>query len=432
MTVAALSRRLVPPLLTGRPFRRYWTGQTISLFGDEISLIALPLTGVLAVHAGPSQMGYLMAAWLAPSLLFSVAVGSAVDRYGHRRHLMIVADFGRAVLMASIPVAYVTGVLSIVWLYAVAFGVGTLSVLFAIADSTLFVSLVAPRDYVAGNSLLNGSRALASVGGPGASGVLVQLLSAPLTLLADGLSYVASAFYLLRIRPAEPRARRSGDRPASGMRYIAGSPVVRAALASTTTLNFFNYMFTALFVLYVTRSLRVPPGLLGVVLGAGAVGGLIGSLATGRVAARMGIGPAFAFSCVLFPAPMLLVPAAGGPRPVVLGLLFAAEFGSGIGTVILDITIGSVFAAVVPDRLRSRVTGAYRAVNFGVRPLGSLVAGTLGAFAGIRTTLWIATTGSLLSVLWLLPSPLMRMHTLPGAGDDGGETDGGAFTETKA
>lgn len=408
----------MPPLLTGRPFRRYWTGQTISLFGDEISLIALPLTGVLAVHAGPAQMGYLMAAWLAPSLLFSVTIGAAVDRYGHRRHLMIAADLGRGALMASIPVAYVTGVLGIVWLYAVAFGVGTLSVLFAVADSTLFVSLVAPRDYVAGNSLLNGSRALASVAGPGASGVLVQLLSAPLTLLTDGLSYLASAFYLFRIRPDEPQAQRRGDRPTSGMRYIAGSPVIRAALACTATLNFFNYMFAALFVLYVTKSLHVPPGLLGVVLGAGAVGGLIGSMVTGRVAVRMGIGPAFAFSCVLFPAPMLLVPAAGGPRPVVLGLLFAAEFGSGIGTMILDITIGSVFAAVIPDRLRSRVTGAYRAVNFGVRPLGSLVAGALGAFAGTRPTLWIATAGSMLSVLWLLPSPLMRMYTLPGTRDD--------------
>jgi MFS family permease len=422
VSAAGLSRRLVPPLLTGRPFRRYWTGQTISLFGDEISLIALPLTGVLVVHAGPSQMGYLMAAWLAPSLLFSLTAGSAVDRYGHRRHVMIVADLGRAALMVSIPIGYAAGALSIIWLYAVAFGVGTLSVLFAVADSTLFVALVSPRDYVAGNSLLNGSRALASVGGPSLSGVIVQVLSAPLALLADGLSYVASAFYLFRIRPAEPATRR-GDRSPGGIRFIAGSRVVRAALAATTTLNFFNFMFAALFVLYVTKSLHVPPGVFGVVLGAGAVGGLIGSMVTGRLAVRMGIGPAFALSCVLFPAPQLLVPAAGGPRPMVLGLLFAAEFVSGIGVMILDITIGSVFAAVVPDPLRARVTGAYRAVNFGVRPLGSLAAGALGAFIGTRTTLWIATTGSLLCVLWLLPSPLMRMRTLPAGEGDGEEGD---------
>lgn len=418
MTVASLSRRLVPPLLTGRPFRRYWTGQTISLFGDEISLIALPLTGVLVVHAGPAQMGYLMAAWLVPSLLFSVAAGAAVDRYGHRRHAMIVADVARALLMASVPIGYAVGALSILWLYAVAFGVGTFSVMFAVADSTLFVSLVSPRDYVAGNSLLNGSRALASVAGPSASGILVQILSAPLALLTDGLSYLASAFCLFRIRPAEPGVQPRGGRFTDGFRYIAGSPVVRAALASTTTLNFFNFMFAALFVLYATRCLHVPPGMLGVVLGAGAIGGLIGSMVTGRLAARIGIGPAYAFSSVLFPAPLLLVPATGGGRPVVLGLLFLAEFLSGIGVMILDITIGSIFAAVVPDRLRARVTGAYRAVNFGVRPLGSLAAGGLGTLVGTRTTLWIATAGSLLGVLWLLPSPLMRMRTLPGTEDD--------------
>lgn len=407
----------MPPLLAGRPFRRYWTGQTISLFGDEISLIALPLTGVLVMHAGPAQMGYLMAAWLAPSLLFSLPAGSAIDRFGHRRHAMIVADLGRAALMASVPIAYAAGALSIGWLYGVAFGVGTLSVVFSVADSTLFVSLVPPRDYVAGNSLLSGSRALASVGGPSISGLIVQILSAPLALLADGLSYVASAYYLLRIRPAEPVVRRRGGRSPGGMRFIAGSPVMRAALLSTATLNFFNYVFAALFVLYVTESLHVPPGVLGVVLGAGAVGGLIGSMVTGRVAAWMGIGPAFTFACVLFPAPLLLVPAAGGPRPVVLGLLFAAEFVSGIGVMILDITIGSVFAAVIPDPLRARVTGAYRAVNFGIRPLGSLAAAALGSLAGTRTTLWIATAGSLLCVLWLLPSPLMRMRTLPDPAD---------------
>jgi MFS family permease len=410
-----LRRRLVPPLLTGRPFRRYWTGQTISLFGDEISLIALPLTGVLVVHAGPAQMGYLMAAWLAPSLVFSLPAGSMIDRYGHRRQIMIVSDLVRAALMASIPIVYAAGALTISQLYAVAFGVGTFSVLFAVSDSTLFVSLVPPRDYVAGNSLLNGSRALASVGGPSLSGVLVQLLSAPLALLADGLSYVASACYLLRIRPAEPAAQAPARRSvAAGIRFIAGSAVIRAALGATATLNFFNFVFAALFVLYATTTLHLAPGLLGVILGSGAIGSLLGSMITGRLAARMGIGRAFTFGCLLFPAPLLLVPAAGGVRPVVLALLFLAIFVSGIGVMILDITVGSIFAAVIPDPLRARVTGAYRALNYGVRPLGSLTAGALGTAIGTRPTLWISTAGALLGVFWLLPSPLMRMHTLPG------------------
>jgi MFS family permease len=409
---------LVPRLLTGAPFRRYWTGQTISLFGDEVSLIALPLTGVLVVHANPAQMGFLTSAWLAPSLLFSLPAGALVDRYGHRRHLMIAADAGRAALMASIPVAYATGVLTITQLYAVAFGVGTLSVLFAVSDATLFVSLVPVGDYVAGNSLLHGSYALAAVGGPSLGGVVVQALSAPAALLADAASYVASACCLLRIRPAEPAtAPPARSASAAGIRFIAGSRIVRAALGATATVNFFNFMFAALFVFYATTALRVPPGLLGGVLGAGAVGGLLGSVLAGRVIARIGIGQTFAFGCVLFPAPLLLVPAAAGGRDTVLTLLFLAEFGSGVGVMMLDISIASIFAAVIPDALRSRVSGAYRAVNHGVRPLGSLSAGALGTAVGPRTTLWIATAGALLGVAWLLPNPLLRMRTLPAAED---------------
>jgi MFS family permease len=407
-------RTFVPPLLTDRPFRRYWTAQTISLFGDEVSLIALPLTGVLALHANPAQMGYLMAAWLAPSLLFSLPAGVLIDRHGHRRLAMIGADLGRAALMASIPIVFLAGALSIVQLYAVAFAVGTLSVVFAVSDGTLFVALVPPDQYIAGNSLLHGSRALASVSGPSIGGALVQVLSAPAALLADAVSYLASAFCLFRIRPVEPATQPRGEGAgAGGVRFIAGSAVMRAALGATATINFFTYMFAALFVLYATTALHVPPGLLGAVLGAGAIGGLLGSMITGRVAARIGVGPAFTVSCLLFPAPLMLVPAAGGSRAVVLALLFLAEFGSGVGVMILDITVGSIFAAVIPDTLRARVSGAYRAVNYGVRPLGSLTAGALGTAIGPRPTLWIATAGALAGVIWLLPSPLLRMRTLP-------------------
>jgi MFS family permease len=409
----------VPPLLAGRSFRRYWTGQTISLLGDQVSMIALPLTGVLVLRADSAQMGYLMASWLAPNLLFSLPMGGIVDRSTHRRHAMICADLGRALLMASIPITFAAGVLTIAQLYAVAFAVGSLSVLFAVSDSTVFVSLLTARQYLAGNSLLNGSRALAAVSGPGLSGALVQLLSAPAALLSDAASYLASAFFLSRIRPAEP----PGQPPArglmaAGVRFIAHHAVMRAALGATATLNFFNYMFVALFVLYITSELGVAPGPLGAVLSAGAVGGILGSLFTGRLVTRIGIGWAFAAGCVLFPAPLLLVPATGGDRQVVLTSLFLAEFGSGVGTVIIDITAGAIFAAIVPNAVRARVAGAYRSVNFGVRPLGSLTAGALGGVIGLRATLWIAIAGALASTVWLLPSPMLRMRTLPEDGDD--------------
>ena len=172
-------------------------------------------------------------------------------------------------------------------------------------------------------------------------------------------------------------------------------------------------MFWALFVLFATETLHVRPATLGLVLGAGAVGSVLGSVVTGRISGRIGIGPTFVLGSLLFPAPLVLVPLARGPDWVVLGLLFVAEFGSGLGVMVLDISVGSIFQALVPDRLRARFSGAYMVVNYGVRPIGAFAAGVLGSAIGIRPTLWIASVGAVAGVLFLLPSPLRRMHDLP-------------------
>jgi MFS family permease len=416
---AALStprrRRLtVPAVLREHAFRRFWIGETVSLFGDQITLIALPFVAVLALGANAAQMGYLVAAELAPNLFFSLHAGAWVDRRGRRREVMMVTALGRGALLATIPVAYAFDVLTFGQLYAVAFAIGTLSVFFYVSYSTLFVSLV-PRDrYLEANSLLNGSRAMSFVGGPSVGGFLVQVLSAPGALVADAVSFLVSAFCLKSIHPVEPpteHAERGHLR--AGLRYLYRSRIMRASLLATATINLFNFIFWALFVLYANRSLGVRPGVLGLVLGAASIGGVIGSVVTGRVARALGVGPAFVLGCVLFPAPLVLVPLAGGAQWTILVLLFLSEFFSGLGVMILDITAGSITASLVPDRLRARVSGAYRVVNYGVRPLGALIGGALGTWIGLRTTLWIASLGAIAGVLWLLPSPLMRLRDLP-------------------
>jgi predicted MFS family arabinose efflux permease len=300
----------------------------------------------------------------------------------------------------------------------VAFLMGTLSVLFNVSYSSLFVALLPRERFVDGASLMHGSRAMSYVAGPSVGGILVQLLSAPTTLVVDAVSYVVSALFLRTVDVEEPAAEAPGKgHVVAGVRWVFGNPIVRAALGATATINFFNFVFFALFILYATKSLGVEPGTLGLVLGAGAVGGILGSIVTGRLARRIGIGRSFALGCILFPAPLLLVPLAEGPRWVVLGCLFLAEFGSGLGVMILDISAGAISAAVIPDRLRSRVSGAYTVVNYGVRPVGALVGGALGTWIGIRETLWIATAGALLGVLWLLPSPVLRLQDLPENGE---------------
>jgi MFS family permease len=404
-------RGWLPPLLADRPFRRYWSAQTVSMFGDQISSIALPLTAVLVLHAGAAEMGYLAALQWLPSLLLGLHAGAFVDRRGHRRLTMMTADLGRAGLLASVPVCYALNVLTLGQLYGVAFCVGALSVLFTVSDSALFVSLVPEQAYVSGQSLVYSSRAFSFVGGPSLGGVLVQLLSAPFAVAADALSFLGSAFFLSRIRPDEPPPD-AGGRGAlgAGARWIRHSAIVRASLISVATVNFFNFMFLALVLLYATRDLHIRAGLLGLVLGAGAIGGVLGSVQTRRLSGRLGIGRAYVLGCFIFTAPLLLIPLAGGPRPVVLALLFAAEFLSGFGVMLLDISIGAIFATVIPDQLRSRVTGAFQAVNYGMRPVGALAGGALGTLAGVRPTLWIAAAGGIAGTLLLLPSPLPRFR----------------------
>lgn len=397
----------VPELLRETQFRRYWSGQTISMFGDQISGIAIPLAAVLVLHASTADMGYLTALVWLPSLLFGLHAGAWVDRRGQRRATMMAADLGRFALLGTLPLCYALHVLTLAQLFVVAFVQGVLAVFFNVSDSALFVAVVPEDKYVEGNSLLYASRALSFVGGPSIGGLLVQVLSAPFAIVADALSFLGSAFFLNRIRPTEPPADRSGKGSVTaGARFIVGSPIVRSSLAAVAVINFFNLMFAALYLLYAVRALHISAGLIGLVLGAAAIGGVIGAAVTSRLAGRLGVGWAYTAGCALFTAPLILVPVAGGPKLLVLVTLFAAEFASGFGVMVLDISIGSIFAAVIPDEVRSRVSGAFQAVNYGTRPVGALLGGALGTLIGLRPALWVATVGGVIGFLVLLPSPI--------------------------
>ncbi|MFK0226778.1 MFS transporter [Streptomyces sp. NPDC090303] len=404
----------VPALLRERTFRRYWTGQTISLAGDQISLIAIPLAAVLALGADAAAMGLLKTAELLPALLLNLPLGAWADRQANRRRAMIAADIGRAALVLTLPVAYAMDALTLGQLYAVAFGIGALTVLFDVCNTTLFVALVPTDQYVRANSLVNGSRSMAWLAGPGVGGLLVQCLTAPFALVADAVTYLVSAGYLARIKPAEPApAPVAKGHFTEGLRWVVRERSMRALFAASGTVQFFNLMFHTLFVLYATTELGIDAGLLGLLLAAGAVGGLLGAMASGAVVRRIGIGRSLVAGFLGFTAPLLLVPLADGPLPLVAGVLFVAEFLSCLGVMIVDVAAGSFQMAVIPDAVRARVMGAFRTLNYGFRPLGAFAGGLLGTAVGLRPTLWIATVGAVLAVLWLLPSPLARMRELP-------------------
>ncbi|MEV0784011.1 MFS transporter [Streptomyces sp. NPDC050423] len=402
-----------------RRFRRFWAGQSASQFGDRITELALPLIAVSTLNASANQVAWLTALIWTPNLL-AILLGAWVDHRGDKRRLMILADLVRAAVLLSVPAAYLLGAVTLVQLYAVALLMGTAGVLFNTAYPPFFVRLVPRASYVDANSKLSAGRSVSYVAGPAIGGVLVQALSAPVTLVVDALSFLVSAVLVGRVSVDEPPAAPGGatassllQRAREGMSFVVRHPVLRAALGCAATVNFFTFVAgSGLIVLFAGRSLGLSAGAIGIAFGIGATGSLLGAVSAPRISRRFGVGRGIVVGAVLFPAPVAIAAAAGGPLWLRAGALAAAEFLSGFGVMLFDVNLNSLQAAVIPDGMRSRVAGAYSTVNYGVRPVGAVVGGLLATFVGLRATLLVAAVGGALSLLWLLPSPIPRTRSL--------------------
>jgi MFS family permease len=403
-----------PPLLRQPEFLKLWAAPSISQLGDQVTLLALPLAAVLTLDASAAQMGFLVAAELLPHLFFSLLAGVWIERSQRKRHLMILADVARFLLLASVPIAYAFDALTLPQLYAVAFGIGTFAVMFDVSWPALFTTVVPRRDFVDANSKMSLSRSVSFVTGPSVAGFLVQVLSAPVTLLVDAFSYLGSALALSRVRSQEPPVEHDGNGVLrslrEGMRFVLRDEVIRADLACAATVNLFNFVFHAIFVLYATKELGVSPGTLGVALGAGAVGGILGALFAPRLERAIGIGRSVVVGSVLFPVPLILVPMASGSELQLGVILGAAEFFSSVGVMIFDVSAASMIFLRTPDRIRARTAGTFRFVNYGIRPIGALLGGALGTVLGLHAAIWIGVLGALAGVFWLLFSPVPRLR----------------------
>lgn len=415
-------------LLRQRAFRTLWAAYSVSMLGSQVTLLALPLTAVLVLHASAAQMGLLTAAGAAPHFFVSLFAGVFVDRR-RRRPVMVVADAGRALLLLSIPAAALAGVLSLAQLYLVALLTETLTVFYVVASSSFLPSLVGRGRLLEANGRLTASYSAAQVGGPGLAGLLIQLVTAPVAIVADAASFVFSALAIGRgLRgsepapaPAETRGGAIGREIAAGLRFMLGQPLLRATACFTSTLNFFNTVIFTVLVLYATRDLGIGPAALGLILASGAAGSLAGALLAGRLARRLGVGRATAWGGTLTALGCLAYPLAGGPRPLAVAVLLAGELLTGFAVVNLDINQVSLRQALTPERMLGRTGASGRFITWGVRPFGALLAGWLGTAFGLRATLAVGAAGGLLAVLWLWLSPLPALRELPAQPAEPGE-----------
>jgi len=420
-------RLALPASLRDVAFRRFWLGRSLSLVGDQIRLLALPLTAVLVLHAGAGEMGIVGAVGALPALLFGVHAGAWLDRRGGRRQVMLWSDLGRAALLALVPALWAVHALTLAGLVAIQFLVGTLSVLFGAASGTVFVSLV-PRDrYVEASALLSGSRAGAFVVGPGIAGALVQSLSAPLALLADGLSFVASALSLALVRPEEPApAPAERGHLGEGLRFVRASPVLRASFLSAARLSLFRAAFMAVYLVYLTRSLHVTPAELGLILGPSSIGAVFAAGLAGAAVRRIGLGPTLVAGTILWSVPTLMVPLAAGSHATVVAVLFVAEGLLSAGSMVAEVAGGTLRAVAIPDALRSRVMGAMQLADRGLSPIGALLGGLVATWLGVRAAVWIGAVGISLAFAWLAFSPLARMRAVEAFAPPPGPSDAGA------
>jgi MFS family permease len=400
-------------------FNKLWLAQSTSLIGSQVTILALPLTGALLLNASPMEMGLLGASAFAPFLMFGLFAGVCVDRW-RRRPVLIAADFGRAILLTFVPLAAFLGVLRMEFLYLVQFLVGTLTLFFDVAHEAYLPTLVARDQLIEGNSKLEVSRSFAFIGGPSLAGGLIQLLTAPVTIFVNIFSFLVSAFLLLQVKKPEqvhPNEKREGvwKEIAGGLKFLLGNRFLRPIVARTATINMFDRVMQAAYVLYVARELMIKPVVLGFLFSAIGVGALVGALTAGRLARRFGLGRAIITAAFLGGGGSLLFPLAGEFSTLTLPVLAAGHFFLGMSHPIYNINSISLRQALTPDHLRGRVTASGRFLTWGPLPIGWLIGGVLGEALGLRPTLLVGASGVMLATLWILLSPVMTLRSVSDA-----------------
>ncbi len=405
-------------VLRNRDFVKLFAGESVSLIGTYITQFTLPLVAILTLKATVLEVGVLNAFRVAPVIVVALFAGVWLDQT-RRRPVLIACSLSCAVLIGLVPLAEAAGYLSLGLLYAVAALVGGLTVVFDVGALSYVPNLVEPAHLLEANGKLQATDAGAAIAGPGLAGLLIGLVTAPITLSADAVSYLFSAAGLLSISrpepaPEVPQVRTSIRRQiAEGFQAVYGSKLLRALLTLSAALNLAYGALWTIFVVYAVRVIGLSPFRLGLVVAAAAAGALSGALLAGRARNALGLGRDMICTTIgVSLSPLLLLIPRSPSLPAML-ILVAAQFVYGVSISNFNVNAITLRQVVTPRRLLARMNATYRLLLFGVAPVGAIAGGLLGAAVGLRTALLIAVIAMMSPMLWLLRSPVFRLREIP-------------------
>ena len=405
-----------------RDFLSLWSAETISQFGTQVTLLALPLVAIVTLEESAFRVALLTTAEFLPFLIFTLPAGVWVDRV-RRRPILIVSNLGRAVALLTVPLAYWLDVLSIWQLYAVGFAVGVGTVFFDLAYMSYLPRLVPRGDLVEGNAKLELSRSAAQIAGPGLGGLMVAALTAPVAILVDAGSYLVSVLFMGRIRTEETIAPREDRRSirselGEGLRYVFTHPYQRGIVGAVGISNFFGQLVFAIILVFAVRELGLSAATIGAIISLGSIGALLAAVTAKRLGDLLGVGRTIIVCGLLFGPGTLLI--AFAPTDYPEPFLVAAIAIVGYGGTLFNVTMISLVQAITPDRILGRANASRRFVVWGVIPVGGVVAGVLAETIGLRETMVVGSLGAILSIVPILLSPIRsigRMSELEGLED---------------
>lgn len=403
-----------------RDFVRLWSAATVSVFGSLITRTALPFTAILVLGAGPIEIAIIRSLEFVAGLSVGLFAGAWVDRL-RRRPIMIAADLGRAALLVSVPAAALLHVLSLPQLYVVGFLVAMLSTIFEVADRSFLPTVVEGDEILPANAALTASSAVAEFGAFGISGFLVQLLTAPIAVVAGALTFLWSAFFIGRIRTPEPPPRPVADREPvlreirDGLGLLFGDPILRPIALASACLGGLYGIVGATYLLFANQELGLSPAVIGIVAGIGGGGSLLGAVLAGRITRRFGLGRVLVWALALGSLGNFLIPLAPAGLPLVaIGCLLAQQVIGDSAITVFEIDDVTVRQSVVADRRLGRVNASAHVLGLAAQLGGTVLGGILAEGIGIRESLLVGSLGGLIGAAFIFLSPVRRLLDVPG------------------